>query len=179
MVREPRANKISMTAEELDALLQQKIAESSVWRYRMLPFLRVLWQSRLMWFLVGMLVAVSITCPFAPGEAGCLWFGKNQSSIIVSPIQIAQAAPNKTTGDQTKRRIIVQVYAKTADQIRQGIITTLPNAMTELRMGTINLQAGEWQTVSDALDAYLSTSSDLDDLVEKIEQIADAFKELS
>ena len=177
MVREPRANKISMTAEELDALLQQKIAESSVWRYRIVPFLRVLWQSRLAWFIAGVLIAVSFTCPFVPGEAGWLWFGKNQSSITVSPIQIAQAAPNKTTGDQTKRRIIVQVYAKTANQIRQGTITTLPNAMTELRMGTINLQTGAWQTVCDALDAYLATSPDLDDLTEKIEQIADAFKE--
>jgi len=176
MTRTTRSNRITITQEELEALIQKKVAESSWWRHRILPVVRWMWRSRLVWFMAGMLTAGLIIFPFASG--GVEWQRIWQSPISVlsdSLSQIASAAPNSTQSDQTKRRTIVQVYRRTAGHLRQGTVTSIPNAMTELRMGTINLQTGEWQRINDRLDAYLSKVSDLEVLADKLEEIAEAF----
>jgi len=176
MTRATRSNRITITQEELEALIQKKVAESSWWRYRISPVVRWMWRSRLAWFMAGMLVAGLIIFPFASG--GVEWLRNWQSPISIlsdSPSQIASAAPNSTESDLTKRQAIVQVYRRTAEHLRQGTITSIPNAMTELRMGTINLQTGEWQRINERLDAYLSKVSDLEVLADKLDEIAEAF----
>jgi len=178
MTRTTRSNRITITQEELEALIQKKVAESSWWRYRIMPVVRWIWRSRFAWFLAGILIAGLILSPFASGGAGWLRIWSSQISILSdSPSQIALAAPHSTASDQTKRRTIVQVYRKTAEHIRQGTITSLPNAMTELRMGTINLQTGEWQKINDRLDVFLSKVSDVNILAEKLEEITEAFSQ--
>jgi len=178
MTRATRSNRITITQDELEALIQKKVAESSVWRYRILPVIHWMWRSRLAWFMAGILTALLIIAPFASGGAGWLRTWQSQISISSdSPNQIVSAAPNSTESDQTKRRTIIQVYRRTAEQLRQGTETSIPNAMTELRMGTINLQTGEWQRINDRLDAYLSKVSDLETLADKLEEIAEAFSQ--
>ena len=165
-----------MTQDELEALIQKKVAESSVWRYRILPIVRRMRQSRLAWFVAGMLTAWLIISPFTSGGAGRLRTWQSQIRFTAdSPSKIAFAAPNNTESDKTKRQTLVQVYSKTAAHIRQGTITSIPNAMTELRMGTINLQTGEWKSINDRLDAYLCKVSDLEILADKLEEISKTF----
>jgi hypothetical protein len=177
MTRTTRSNKITITQEELEALIQKKVAESSLWRYRIQPIIHWLWQSRFAWFLAGALIAAGVmNFPFASGGAGWTRIWSSQISILSdSPSQIALAAPNSTESDKTKRQTIVQVYRRTAGHIRQGTVTSIHNAMTELRMGTINLQSGEWQKTNDRLDAFLSKDSDLETLADKLEEIAEVF----
>ena len=179
MTRTTRTNRITITQEELEALIQKKVVESSVWRYRIMPVVRWIWRSRLAWLMAGVLITAGVmNFPFASGGAGWLRIWSSQISILSdSPSQIASAAPNSTASDQTKRQTIVQVYRKTAEHIRQGTITSLPNAMTELRMGTINLQTGEWQKINDRLDVFLSKVSDVNILAEKLEEITEAFSQ--
>jgi hypothetical protein len=165
-----------MTQDELESLIQKKVAESSLWRYRILPVIRRMRQSRLAWFFAGIFFALLMIPPFTSGGAGWLKIWQSRISITAdSPSQIALSAPNKTESDQIKRQTLAKIYRTTAWHLRQGTITSIPNALTELRMGTIHLQTGEWKKVNDRLDAYLGKVSDLESLANQLDEIADAF----
>jgi len=159
--------------DELKALLLR--SNNSYWRLHVVPTLWIFWNSRIAWFLAGVLLTAGVISPFVSGGAEWLWKNPSITVSTLSPSQIAQAAPNNTTSDTTKRKILIQVCQTTADHLRQGTLTSKSNAMSELRMGTINLQSGEWKPTHAALDAYLSVANELDDLADRLDEIVKAF----
>ena len=175
MTQEEYESFLTMKAE-LATMLQQK--NNSFWRCHIVPIAKMLWQSRIAWLLTGILIPAVANLCFQQGES--IWW-KNPINITIQtdfPNQIAKLAPNNTEADKVKRKRLIQVYQKTAENIRSNTTTSISNAMTEIRTGLISLQSGQWEHVSDALDVYLSKANDLESLADKLDEVVKAFLQL-
>lgn len=184
-VPKTRAGNVTLSQEEYEALKQrlddfemlQQQQTNSFWRLHVVPIAKILWKSRFAWLIAGVLLTAVVLPNFTSG--GAAWWQMTPiHSSTVSPSSIAKSAPNSTERDKSNRNRLIQTCRKTAEQIRQGTITTMSNAMTELANGTISLQSGKWESVCDALDVYLSKAGDLEALAERLEQVVQAFTEL-